>query len=407
MNEPPPSPVVQRLTLQKRFDVADALARVAKAQLENARLRLDVLVRSDGPKTPQQLEVCRCDLRVKEIEDRIARVNRRQLQRSIAAHLREERRRKEGKPPLDIPKAELPKEAGCLGWEHYITEIRGRVVEGRKNLVELSARMTYALTTFVALVRLGLTERRRITVHFAGADWKEGRTVKDTVTIFEELFTLLAGTLVQHVDIALVGPHIESALVSKHVKNVKVVENGPTCSLLYSDELYHTFHARMLDSARNRNKTEGRRTSYDDAAADHMSPDVVFACNAGVWVFDEWTPTVLYVDRKLTCPLVITSYNLHEAVEDRLTLEEIGIKPSNWCWTPELNAFRSLNTKAEESNDQASECDSEKTNAKVSHNVAPNTAWQCVWSSMPASLNVSMAKPLGHFTGRKALTTTK
>jgi len=106
-----------------------------------------------------------------------------------------------------------------------------------------------------------------------------------------------------------------------------------------------------------------------------LQPHLICAFNAGVWVFDEWTPTLLYIYRKMACPLVVTSYNMHESVEDRLTMEEIGIKDEHWCWTPELNVFRSLEHKK-----KGKKARVEPRAGGKSVSVAPNTSWQCVWT---------------------------
>ena len=340
-------PSVQ-LNLTKRIDLADAVARLCKVQLDTAMLRLETLRRSEDPKTAHQIDVCLCDLRVKEIEERIARVNRRQLQRTLAARMREEKRRKEGKDPIRIPEAIRPADAKMLGWDYYLKTCRRDRESSSSTKEMMSDKLTYAMTTFMSILRLGVLDGRpeELEVHIIGADWKEGRSKEQSMDVFRDLLVILGQIgFVKRVHITLVGPHIEVKMAGTSHKNLKVSDDPsvPTLSLTYSDTLYHKF---------NTQKTT-------------REPHLVCAYNAGIWVFDEWTPTVLHVYRNMSCPLVITSYNLHESVEDRLTMEEIGVKPEHWCWKPELNVFRSLNSK-------------KKTDKSVS-DVSPNKAWQCIW----------------------------
>ena len=59
-------------------------------------------------------------------------------------------------------------------------------------------------------------------------------------------------------------------------------------------------------------------------------------------------------------PLIVTSYNMHEAFEDEDTFVEWGVPYHAWCWRPELNPFRSL----------------EKRRGNATCN---NCYWQCIW----------------------------
>jgi len=360
-------PPIVHLSLEKRLDLANTLARLCKVQLETAALRLDTLSQTSDPKTEQQLEVCRCDLRVKEIEERIARVNRRQLQRSLAARVREEKRRKEGKPPIAIPQFVPPPGAGLLSWHSYLKYCRTweSPADDATNEV-LSSRLTYSLSAFAALSRLHLTIGvKNLELHVIGADWKEGRSVEASVEVFTDLAMLLRPTTVEKLNITLVGPHIETTLAGKHFSGLRpkgvTDPSVPEMSFIYSEALYHDYAA---DKLVKRPKGPPARPS----------PHLICAFNAGVWVFDEWTPTLLYIYHKMACPLVVTSYNMHESVEDRITMEEIGIKDEHWCWQPELNIFRSLAKKK-----KAIKTGPGKTGKGVSASVAPNTSWQCVW----------------------------
>lgn len=64
--------------------------------------------------------------------------------------------------------------------------------------------------------------------------------------------------------------------------------------------------------------------------------------------------------KTMRVPLVVTSYNMHEAFEDEDTISEWGVDKDSWCWSPELNPFRSLEKRR-------------------GHSTCDNCYWQCVW----------------------------
>ena len=90
-------------------------------------------------------------------------------------------------------------------------------------------------------------------------------------------------------NITLVGPHIEASLVGQEFTKLKVrdvpQEGIPLLGIRYSDALYHDF-----DAAQVRKRAEGEYAP---------PPHVCMCFNAGVWVFDEWTPTVLHIYENL------------------------------------------------------------------------------------------------------------
>ena len=77
-------------------------------------------------------------------------------------------------------------------------------------------------------------------------------------------------------------------------------------------------------------------------------------------------------------PLVVTSYNMHEAFEDEDTFLEWGVPRRAWCWRPELNPFRCL----------------EKRRGNATCN---NCYWQCVWDDpgMAADTEASRSATAG------------
>lgn len=107
------------------------------------------------------------------------------------------------------------------------------------------------------------------------------------------------------------------------------------------------------------------------------SPNVVYLFNAGLWGYDDWTPTLEHVlvcptelshpDWSLLAAVVVTSYCAEEAEDDMDTLERVlynnnsdshrglvdgalaggregqGVcKRVEWLWRPEINPHRSL-----------------------------------------------------------------
>eukprot|EP00957_Ditylum_brightwellii_P127811 9748008-Ditylum_brightwellii.AAC.1 len=97
---------------------------------------------------------------------------------------------------------------------------------------------------------------------------------------------------------------------------------------------------------------------------------MAIAFNAGIWGYDSWLPTLVYLSQRsvgYTVPFVITSYTVEEGEDDGEVVEELLTKDGNvgqCCWECERNTFGSNKERETKSN----------TKGTV---YRENGAWQC------------------------------
>jgi hypothetical protein len=76
------------------------------------------------------------------------------------------------------------------------------------------------------------------------------------------------------------------------------------------------------------------------------SPDLIIAFNAGIWGYQEWQPTIDYLNHRDTAtPMVITAYTLEECQEDWEVIQQTVTGGSSTgakiLWEPKMNPFGS------------------------------------------------------------------
>lgn len=107
-------------------------------------------------------------------------------------------------------------------------------------------------------------------------------------------------------------------------------------------------------------------------------PSLVVAFNAGVWGYDAWLPTFdkilhLHLDRDVgslsPVPIVITSYNMFEALDDADTLED-HLCDFDWLWPHTPNPFAARQLLREETIPMEGEGPPPP--------MYENAAWQCI-----------------------------
>eukprot|EP00750_Incisomonas_marina_P028514 INCI675.1.p1 GENE.INCI675.1~~INCI675.1.p1 ORF type:complete len:510 (+),score=103.86 INCI675.1:70-1599(+) len=401
---------LEQKKLEALIKVKESSLAVAKVELSMSKVRVTAMFAREKlgsdpsnatlKQLDSQLEVLRCDHKVKTIEERIARLNEREQRNRVKAVQREKQfggmnaylvylnQRKQ----LSLGDAHVH----GVGWHVYspttdlVDAVTGLPVvlpaSVPEALVDLTKKMSMALTMYTALSRLGLvkwdndtagaagiggesvvksssstsSDAKDLQIHVAGADWSEGRSVEATAGMFIELLYLLRGHNIANVNVTLVGPHIDSKLASSSA-TLPVDGDLPGLSIRYVGKLYHEYAATIVADS-----SEGLESKQADGEevpiARHADlPAAVFAFNAGMWGFEEWQPTVQHIVKVMQVPFVVTSYNMHEAFEDEDTLVEWGVAPKTWCWSAELNPFRCL----------------EKRRGNATCN---NCYWQCIWS---------------------------
>lgn len=174
---------------------------------------------------------------------------------------------------------------------------------------ESTGLMTRVMTIYSALLRTSVLEDLKsqhtnggealwATVHIVGASRKEGENLDETVNLFSEICNLfsscksfLAGkTIISELNLGihlvLVGPSMNATY-----KEDKVLQIGATLPLLRITtkcQLYHDY------------------LSGDD----FHTPHLIVCFNAGVWGYPDWLETLQEINDVLSCPCVITAYNI-------------------------------------------------------------------------------------------------
>ncbi|CEG46045.1 uncharacterized protein PHALS_02368 [Plasmopara halstedii] len=182
-------------------------------------------------------------------------------------------------------------------------------------------------TTLIALLNrlndahkddIVLESKNSLTIHILGADHREGNTGAETFTVFRSFTRHVANhTHISSLSFVLVGPNLARKLhLTRFIQKYCDPDMINTCDVVIS---------YFVDSF---------ETYFEDKTM-YCKPDLVVCFNAGIWGYDEWLPTIKIVLNELCVPLLITSYNEHEAGDDEDTLDEL--MPAKWLWRPEQN----------------------------------------------------------------------
>ncbi|KAJ0406065.1 hypothetical protein ATCC90586_002947 [Pythium insidiosum] len=171
-----------------------------------------------------------------------------------------------------------------------------------------------------------------LTIHLVGADHREGNSMAETMLIFERLFQYLAVedgryTLLR---LVLVGPNI-AAKLHHSSQTATHSDMRPPVSLnqpLASIDVALSYYVGSFDD-------------YYGETAQYVRPDLAVCFNAGIWGYDQWLPTIQLLVHTIQTPLLITSYNAHEASDDEDVLDD-SVEPPRWYWRAEKNPFGSL-----------------------------------------------------------------
>lgn len=216
-----------------------------------------------------------------------------------------------------------------------------------------SGRLSRSYTIAAALCRLGKIPSgtcQSLEVHILGADRTEGCDAASTAAHFAPLCQWLHNRGVTRLHLLLNGPHLPAHLHGTQHSDVNGADDGDAASLIisYDTSLYHE---------------RGPVSTSAPLAA-------VFCFNAGVWGYDSWMPSLAAA--AAAAPVVVTSYNGHEAADDLDTLED-AVEESlagcrfSWHWRPEKNPFASQLTRPH--------C------TVANRTLADNSHWQCFYAS--------------------------
>jgi hypothetical protein len=189
-----------------------------------------------------------------------------------------------------------------------------------------------------------------LVLHIVGADCREGNDVSETMVVFEQLISMFEQTTIfDHryttLVLVLIGPNVTQKLHGVN-HQVALLEGKKFLRLIYAAHIWSDYLAGQQ----------------------YIPPTAVFCFNAGIWGYDEWLPALRQMmDEEKNAPIVITSYNQLEALDDEESLEDMMDHTSfSWRWRQEANPFMSLIERASKISFDA---------GRVLHE---NAFWQCI-----------------------------
>lgn len=172
-----------------------------------------------------------------------------------------------------------------------------------------------------------------LTIHLVGADHREGNTGQETCVIFNTFFQSLAAQgRFRTLQLVLVGPNISRVLHRSSFSQSWVPQADPkaTCQIELS-YFVGSFDDYFLDKAL------------------YVASDLAVCFNAGIWGYDEWLPSLRLLLHTVRAPLLVTSYNENEALDDEDVFETLAV-PKHWFWRAEKNPHGSLHHRATSNN---------------------------------------------------------
>ncbi|KAF1328344.1 hypothetical protein FI667_g6978, partial [Globisporangium splendens] len=184
------------------------------------------------------------------------------------------------------------------------------------------------------------TSDSALTIHLVGADHREGNTGAETCVIFDTFFRALAeerrfATL----QLVLVGPNIARLLHRSSYSHLWTSALG--------DENVDTTTRNAANPSTCQIEISYFVGSFDDYFLDkalYLPPDLAVCFNAGIWGYDEWLPSLRLLLHTIKTPLLVTSYNENEAMDDEDVLDTLA--PPQWFWRAEKNPHGSLRHRA-------------------------------------------------------------
>jgi hypothetical protein len=203
-----------------------------------------------------------------------------------------------------------------------------------------------------------LENNSTLCVHIVGVDHVECESPARLQTLFRPLIRWLSNWKckfpVKHVKLVLIGRDLNPRACANPVDLIVTTTPSLSSTIQTAVAVCHTgVYHEWLASASSNDGT---------SSTSQQQPHLVIAFNAGIWGYQEWKPTLEYLNaRETNTPVVITAYTLPESQEDHaIFLEEMLLPPSQCLWGPEPNPFGS-NVQAPHSSN---------------HEYRENAAWQ-------------------------------
>lgn len=222
-------------------------------------------------------------------------------------------------------------------------------------------------------------------IHFAGADYSEGKSPNETLEIFKPFVHAIAqeNPTLQSCTLSFVGPNISRQL-HQQLRTFRV-EKQKKCSL--EEEAERTTVSNNVDEADISLRRISVHLYYfvgsyenfikevtvvgkESLSALEMRPQLIVSFNAGIWGYDDWIPAIKTILENGQCPWLITSYNKNEAEDDEDVLNTT-FPNLYWYWKPQKNPMGAKVPR--------------QTRNDVGSTLWENDCWMCVGASTEAA----------------------
>lgn len=223
----------------------------------------------------------------------------------------------------------MSNESSLEGWKQF-SDVHPDIYRF-PDLVDTTSNLTYSLTILKALQKLNFPNKSKINIHILGAHQK----TESQNSVFKKLGIILSRyyKTLSTVNLLLIGDELQFD------KEYQISEKSITINVLQFKGLYHELFKSKLFSV----------------------PDIVFAFNAGIWVYETWGETCKLFEKEIQAPFIVTAYSKKEADWDEKLLFEDAPKLKS-IWKVEKNPFGSLS----------------QTEGVTKFESHANSWWQCV-----------------------------
>ena len=190
-------------------------------------------------------------------------------------------------------------------------------------------------TALDAIARLSMNLGQDLHLALLGVDEVECLSMERVKNTFQGLFEGLESLKLERLYVECVGPNVPSA-TAKH---------SPALFRVGSLHVQLSAHSKCYHDHIGEGVQEGGGNGP-------ALPDLIIMYNAGLWGYDDWTPTIQVLSRlseargviagyKRPLAVLVTAYTIAECHADMDRLEEVlGEENLTWHWRPEANPYR-------------------------------------------------------------------
>lgn len=192
---------------------------------------------------------------------------------------------------------------------------------------EFSSLNASSFSIIQAIERLNLWDSTKniFKIHILGCTLRrECQSPQKTFFYFNKLLLYFLSKKSENLILKLVccGPELQG-FPDLYQEGTHCHQQFPNCHISFSCQFYHDYIINVIKNS------------------DENSPDLVYAPNAGLWVFESWKDTILlWKDKLLRCPLLVTAFSEKESRwEEEILLKHYKLDK---IWGSEINPCGSL-----------------------------------------------------------------